>query len=74
MACENHGIIESFELKGTFNGQLVQPAFNERGHLQLDEGAQSPIQPDLDCLWGWSIYINRKILNTFLIIRVIKKS
>ncbi|KAK4810053.1 hypothetical protein QYF61_005116 [Mycteria americana] len=27
-----------------------------KGHLQLDQVAQSPIQPDLECFQGWGIY------------------
>ncbi|KAK4823100.1 hypothetical protein QYF61_025838 [Mycteria americana] len=41
------GIIEWFGLEGTFKGHLVQPRCNEQGHLQLDQVAQSPLQPDL---------------------------
>ncbi|KAK4816838.1 hypothetical protein QYF61_023902 [Mycteria americana] len=33
-----------------------QAPCNEQGHLQLDQAAQSPIQPDLECLQGWGIY------------------
>jgi len=44
-------IIEAFELEGTFNAHLVQLPCNEQGHLHLDQAAQSPIQPDLECLW-----------------------
>jgi len=43
-------IIESFELEGTFE---LQPPCNEQGCLQLDQGAQSPILPDFECLQGW---------------------
>ncbi|KAK4831174.1 LOW QUALITY PROTEIN: hypothetical protein QYF61_015644 [Mycteria americana] len=28
----------------------------EQGHLQLDQVAQSPIQPDLECFQGWGIH------------------
>ena len=44
--------IELFELEGTLKGHLVQFLCNEQGHLQLDEVAQSPIQPDPECLQG----------------------
>ena len=46
------GIIETeqFELEGTFKGPVY-----EQGHLQLDQVAQSPIQPDLECLQGWGM-------------------
>ena len=46
-------IIESFGLEGTFKGHLAQPPCNEQGHLQLDQVAQSPVQPDLECFQGW---------------------
>ena len=45
-------IIESFGLEGTFKGHLVQPPCNEQAHLQLDQVAQSPVQPDLECFQG----------------------
>ena len=38
-----HRIIESLELEGTFKGHLGQIPCNEQGHLQLDQGAQSPV-------------------------------
>ena len=49
-------IVELFELEGTLKGHLIQLPCNEQGHLQLDQGAQSPVQPDLECLQGWSIH------------------
>ena len=49
-------MIEWFGLEGTFKGYLVQPPCHERGHLQLDQVAQSPVQPDLECFQGWGIY------------------
>jgi len=49
-------IIEYFGLEGTFKGHLVQPPCNKQEHLPLDQVAQSPIQPDLECFQGWSIY------------------
>ena len=42
--------MESIELEGTFEDHLVQLPCNERGHPQLYEGAQGPIQSLLD-LW-----------------------
>jgi len=36
-------------LEATFKGHLVQPPCSEQGHLQLDEVAQSPVQPGLEC-------------------------
>ena len=32
----------------TFKGHLLQLPCNEQGHLQLDQVAQSPMQPDLE--------------------------
>jgi len=43
-------------LEGTFNIHLVQFPCNKQGHLPLGKVAQSPIQPDLECLQGWGIY------------------
>jgi len=43
-------------LEGTFKGHLVQPSCNEQGHLQLDQVAKSPVQPDLEYFQGWDIY------------------
>ena len=51
---ESH--IEWFGLEGTFKGCLAQIPDNKQGHLQLDQVAQSPIQPDLQCFQGWGIY------------------
>ena len=42
MQQDHQRIIKSFELEGTFNGQLVQLPCNEKGHLQLHQAAQSP--------------------------------
>jgi len=47
-------IIESFELEGNFKGHLVQLLCSEQGHLQLDQVAQSSVQPDLECLQTWT--------------------
>ena len=46
----------SFELEGTFKGHVVQLLCDEQGHLQLDQVAQSLLQPDLECLQGRSIH------------------
>jgi len=48
--------IESFELEGIFKAHPVQLPCNERGHLQLHQVAQSPVQSDLEYLQGWSIH------------------
>ena len=50
----NHRITECFGLEGTFRCHLVQPPCSEQGHLQLDQAAQSPVQPDLECFQGWA--------------------
>jgi len=51
----NHRIIEWFRLGGMFAGHLVQPLYHEQGHLQLDQVAQSPVQPDPQYFQGWGI-------------------
>jgi len=43
-------------LEGTPKGHPVQPPWNKQGHLQLDQVAQSPVQPNLECFQGWGIY------------------
>jgi len=45
-----------FGLEGTFRGHLAQTPCNEQGRLQLDQVAQSPVQPGLECFQGWGIY------------------
>ena len=51
----SHKNIGRFGLKGTFRGHLAQPPCHEQRHLELDQVAQSPIQPDLECFQGWDI-------------------
>jgi len=48
--------MESLELEGTFKDDLVQLPCNKQGHAQLDQVAQSLIQPHLESLWGQSIH------------------
>ena len=43
-------VTELFQLDRTFKGHLVHVPCNEQGHLQLYQVAQSPVQPDLECL------------------------
>ena len=50
-------IIESLELEGTLEDRLVPLPSNDQGHPQLDQVAQSPIQPDLQCLQGQGIHL-----------------
>ena len=42
-------------VEGTFRGHLAQAPCSEQGHLALDQVAQSPIQPGIECLQGWGI-------------------
>ena len=48
-------ITECFGLEETFRGHLAQCPWSEQGHLQLDQVAQSPIQPGLECFQEWGI-------------------
>jgi len=50
--CTGNRTIECFGLEGTFRGHLAQPPCSEQGHLPLDEAAQSPVQPGLECFQG----------------------
>lgn len=40
---------EEFALEGTIKGHVVPALCNEQRHFQLDQIAQSSIQPDLEC-------------------------
>ncbi|KAK4814330.1 hypothetical protein QYF61_014844 [Mycteria americana] len=55
-----HRIIESQNHRMLWIGRnLYRPSsptpLQEQGHLQLDQVAQSPIQPDLECFQGWGL-------------------
>jgi len=41
--------MELFELEGTLKGHLAQLPLTKQLYLQLDQVAQSPVQPDLEC-------------------------
>jgi len=47
---------EWFVLEGSHKSHPVQLPCSEQGHLQLEQVAQSPIQPDLECHQGWVIH------------------
>ena len=44
-----------FGLEGIIKDQLVQPPCSKQGRFLLDQVAQSPVQPDLECSQGWGI-------------------
>jgi len=48
--------MECFGLEGTFKGHLAQHLCSEQGHLQLDQVAQSPVQPDLERFQIWGLH------------------
>jgi len=50
-----HRITEWVGLGGTFKAHLIQPPCSEQGHLHPGQGAQSPVQPGLECFQGWGI-------------------
>lgn len=41
---QNNRIIALLELEGPIKGHLAQLPYNEWGHLQPDQAAQSPVQ------------------------------
>lgn len=44
----NHRIMNWFGWEEISKGHLVQPPYRQQGHLQLEQGAQSPKQSDLN--------------------------
>lgn len=67
-----HRILESLQLEVIFKSRLVQLLCNEKGQAQLDQGAYSLIQPQIQSLQGWGInHISGQpvqyILNIFLV-------
>ena len=63
---QNHGIIKCFGLEVTFSGHIDHPPCSEQGHLQLDQVAQSPVQPGLECFQGWGLhYLSGKPVSVF---------
>lgn len=40
----------------TFKGHLVQPLCTQQRPLQLEQAAQSSIQPELEWFQAWTIY------------------
>jgi len=44
-----------FQLERAFRGHPAQPPCREQAHLQLDQVAESPVQPDPECFQGWGI-------------------
>ena len=51
----NHRIVECFGLERAFKDHIVQPPCSAQGHL-LDQVAQNPIQPELECFQGWGLH------------------
>ena len=49
-------ITECLGLEGIFRGHLAQPPCSEQGHLQLDQAAQSPVQPSLEWFQGCGLH------------------
>lgn len=50
-----HRIIECIWLEGSFKSHLVLPLCNERGHIPLNQVAQTLVQPNLKCFQGWGM-------------------
>ena len=53
---QSHRITECFGLEGTFKGHVAQTPCNEHGHRPLEQVAQSPVQPGLQCFQELGIY------------------
>ncbi|KAK4817028.1 hypothetical protein QYF61_026034 [Mycteria americana] len=49
-------LLLSSKLFGPNNYVHQQLRSSEQAHVQLDQVAQSPVQPDLECFQGWGIY------------------
>ena len=64
-------IIDCFGLEGTLRGHLAQPSCGEQGYLRLDQVAQSPVQPGLECFRGWMPL--RAICASVWIIRIVSQ-
>jgi len=52
----SHRIIACSGLEAIFRGHPAQTPCREQGHLQLDQVAQSPIQPGPECFQGWGLH------------------
>ena len=57
---------QSFELEGSLKGHLIQLPCTERGHLQLNQGAQSLVQPDLEHFQSALIFLSAKQHSLFI--------
>jgi len=55
-AIKGHRITEWPGLKRTTVIIEFQPPCHGQGHQPLDQTAQSPIQPGLECLQGWGVH------------------
>ena len=49
-------MIEEFGLERTFKGHPAKHPCSKYIHLQLDQVAQAPLQPDFERVQGWGIY------------------